>query len=333
MPSQTPPRRLSEFAMIAKLFAPLAANAKGAYGLADDAATLNVPAGEELVVTVDTIVEGVHFFGDDLADDIAKKALRTNLSDLAAKGARPLGYLLALSLPEWVGDAWLADFAKGLKEDQERYRIDLLGGDTTSTPGPLTISITAMGTIAKGRTLRRGGARPGDIVFVSGTIGDAGAGLRILACEEGAELSDDEHDRLIQRYRLPEPRAELGPLLLGLATAALDVSDGLLADLGHIAEVSRVRIAVDAARIPLSQAYVAFAGNSATAIRDAATTGDDYEIAFTAPASARNAIAAASASAGVPVTEIGRVEEGSGVVLLDPDSKPIPADRPGYVHF
>ena len=333
MSSDARPRRLSEFAMIAKLFAPLAANAKGAYGLQDDAASLNVPAGEELVITVDTVVEDVHFFGDDPADEIAKKALRTNLSDLAAKGARPLGYLLALSLPDDSGDDWLEVFAQGLKEDQERYGIDLLGGDTTSTPGPLTISITALGTIAKGRTLRRGGARPGDIVFVSGTIGDAGAGLSILLREEGEDFSDDEHDYLTYRYCLPEPRTALGPLLIGLATAALDVSDGLLADLGHIAEVSGVQIIVEAARIPLSDAYVSFAGSSGSTILDAVTAGDDYEIAFTAPPSAREAVALAAKSAGVPVREIGRVEEGNGVLFLDESGKPVPVDRPGFVHF
>jgi thiamine-monophosphate kinase len=332
MPSEGPRHRLSEFAMIAKLFAPLAANAKGAYGLADDVASVNPPAGEELVVTVDTIVESVHFLTDDLADGIAKKALRVNLSDLAAKGARPLGYLLALSLPQWVDDAWLEQFAAGLKEDQQRYAIDLLGGDTTSTPGPLTISITALGSVAMGRTLRRGGARPGDIVFVSGTIGDAGAGLAILGGEE-AYIPDEAHEHLIARYCLPEPRTELGPRLIGTATAALDVSDGLLADLAHIAEVSRVRIVVEAERIPLSDAYVSFAGSSSSAILDAATAGDDYEIAFTAPSSARGAIAAAAQSAGVPVREIGRVEEGNGVVLLDLDGKAIPVGQPGYIHF
>jgi thiamine-monophosphate kinase len=334
MPSETPPRRrLSEFAMIAKLFAPLAANAKGAYGLADDAASLNVPAGEELVVTVDTIVEGVHFLSDDLADDIAKKALRVNLSDLAGKGARPIGYLLALSLPQWIDDAWLETFARGLKQDQQRYALDLLGGDTTSTPGPLTISITALGSAPAGRMLRRGGANPGDIVFVTGTIGDAGAGLAILGSEEGANLSDEEHEHLIARFCLPEPRSELGPRLIGTATAALDISDGLLADLAHIAEVSRVRIVVESGRIPLSGAYVSLAGSSVPAILDAATAGDDYEIAFTAPPSVRQAIAAISASSSVLVSEIGRVEAGDGVVLLDDAGHPILVERLGYTHF
>ena len=182
------PKRLSEFAMIAKLFAPLAANAEGAFGLTDDAATLNLAPGQELVVTVDALVETVHFLRDDPAGTIAKKALRVNLSDLAAKGASPRGYLLALSLPAWVDDEWLTRFAAGLREDQEKYGVDLLGGDTTSTPGPLTLSITALGSVPAGRMLRRGGAKPGNRVFVSGTIGDAGGGLELLK-GQGKEIS------------------------------------------------------------------------------------------------------------------------------------------------
>jgi thiamine-monophosphate kinase len=172
--------------MVAKLFAPLAAKAKGAFGLTDDAATLPVPAGEELVVTVDALVEGVHFLREDPAGLVAKKALRVNLSDLAAKGASPRGYLLALSLPNWVDDGWLTRFAAGLGEDQEKFGVSLLGGDTTSTPGPLTLSITALGSVPKGRMLRRAGAGAGDLVFVSGTIGDAGAGLTLLKGERAS---------------------------------------------------------------------------------------------------------------------------------------------------
>src|SRR6185437_8763444 len=180
MPHVPPQRRLGEFAMIAKLLAPLAARAEGAFGLTDDAATLSVPPGHEFVVTVDALVEGVHLFRDDPADLIARKALRVNLSDLAAKGAEALHYLLALSLPDWVDDSWLTRFAKGLAEDQTRYGVSLIGGDTTSTPGPLTLSITAMGIVPARRIIRRLGANPGDLVFVSGTIGDAGAGLALL---------------------------------------------------------------------------------------------------------------------------------------------------------
>ncbi|HEX3486905.1 MAG TPA: thiamine-phosphate kinase, partial [Micropepsaceae bacterium] len=204
MTADPAPKRLSEFAMIAKLLAPLA-KSEGAFGLTDDAATLRLAESEELVVTVDALVEGVHFLRDDPPDLIAKKALRVNLSDLAAKGATPRGYLLALSLPCWVDDAWLTHFAGGLADDQERYVVSLLGGDTTSTPGPLTLSITALGVVLKGYMVPRAGAKPGDLVFVSGTIGDAGAGLHLLTGSAG-QIAKQDREYLISRYRLPEPR-------------------------------------------------------------------------------------------------------------------------------
>ena len=318
--------------MIAKLFAPLAAKAHGAFGLTDDAATLSVPKGEELVVTVDALVEGVHFLKDDPAGDIAKKALRVNLSDLAAKGAALRGYLLALSLPAWIDDAWLAGFAEGLGEDQRKFGIDLLGGDTTSTPGPLTLCITALGSVPAGRIIRRAGAKPGDRVFVSGTIGDAGGGLELLM-NPSPKVSAVEGATLVTRYRLPEPRIALGRRLVGLASAGADISDGLIADLGHVAEVSRVRIVIDASLIPLSPALMSLWGRDTTAILRAATAGDDYEIAFTAPQSARPAIAAAAEESGVPVWEIGQVEQGQGVLLREESGDSIPIIRSGFTHF
>jgi thiamine-monophosphate kinase len=325
------PKRLSEFAMIAKLLAPLA-KSEGAFGLTDDAATLRLAESEELVVTVDALVEGVHFLRNDPPDLIAKKALRVNLSDLAAKGATPRGYLLALSLSSWVDDAWLTHFAGGLADDQERYVVSLLGGDTTSTPGPLTLSITALGVVLKGYMIPRAGAKPGELVFVSGTIGDAGAGLHLLTGSAG-QIAKQDREYLISRYRLPEPRLALGRSLVGLASAALDVSDGLIADLGHIAETSEVRIVVDASRVPLSPALTNFWGRDSENIARAATAGDDYEIAFTAPASTRAAVAKAAEEAGVPLHEIGRVEKGEGVVLADEKGDPIPVSKSGFTHF
>ncbi len=324
--------RLSEFQRIEKLFAPLAAKALGALGLSDDAALLEPAEGQELVITVDTVVGGVHFFDTDPPELIAKKALRVNLSDLAAKGAAPLGYFLALSLPSSLDDDWLARFASGLNEDQDRFGLSLLGGDTTATPGPLTISITALGTVAKGMMLRRSGARAGDVVFVSGTVGDAAAGLHVLK-GEGAALPAPAREHLIERYRLPEPRLALGRKLLGLAFAALDVSDGLIADLGHMAKASKVRIAVDASRIPLSPECLQLWGRDSAAIVQAATQGDDYELAFAAPGSSRVAVAAAASMAQVSVREIGRVEAGEGVVLLDDAGIEIAVGDGGYRHF
>jgi len=331
-PSSSPPRRLGEFALIAKLFAPLSANDPGAFALTDDAAIVGLPDGHDLVVTKDMLVEGVHFLRDDPPDLVAKKVLRVNLSDLAAKGATPKNYLLGLSLAPWIADDWLARFAAGLADDQKRFAVTLSGGDTTATTGPLTLSVTAFGTVPSGRMVRRKGARPRDAVFVSGSIGDAGAGLAVLK-GEGVGLSDFDRSALISRYQLPEPRVALGRALLGLASSALDVSDGLLADLDHIANVSGVRIAVDAVKIPVSSATRALWGHGQETVLRAATAGDDYEIAFTAAASARTRIAELSRTSGVAITEIGRVEAGGGAHLLDERGKPIAVPRAGFTHF
>ena len=322
--------RSGEFEIIARFFAPLAGD--GAFGLKDDVAVVKPAPGHELVVKTDGIVESVHFFKNDPPGMIAQKALRVNLSDLAAKGTAPLGYLLTLTLPSWVDDAWLGVFVGGLAADQKTFGISLLGGDTNATPGPLTISVTALGQIAEGKMIRRAGAMPGDLVFVSGMIGDGGAGLAVLK-GEGAKLDQRQRDTLIAGYRLPQPRLPLGQKLVGMASAALDVSDGLIADLGHIAEVSGVRIAVDAARVPVSPEASALWGTSNEAIARAATAGDDYEIAFTAPAAKRDQVLAAAKAAGVPVTEIGSVEPGEGVVLLDAKGASIPLARAGFTHF
>jgi thiamine-monophosphate kinase len=319
--------RPSEFALIARYFAPLARD-PGALALGDDAALLENYAGTQTVVTTDALVAGVHFLADDPPHLVAQKALRVNLSDLAAKGAAPAGYLLALSLPQDFDAAWVEDFAAGLQEDQQRFGVSLLGGDTTATPGPLTLAITALGRVPQGRMLQRRGARPDDLVFVSGSIGDAGAGLAVLQ----GKLKAAEHAQyLIGRTRLPTPRLDLGTALHGVATASLDVSDGLLADLGHIAEVSQVRITVESERVPLSPAFRATCGETPAAIVHAATAGDDYEIAFTAPSEA--AAQEAGKHGGVAVSRIGRVEAGQGVALLGADGHEIPVARAGFSHF
>lgn len=322
--------RLSEFELIAQLFAPLAKNAPGAFGLKDDAAVIAPPPGHDLVVTTDAVVEGVHFLPSDPASMIAKKALRVNLSDLAAKGAEPLGYLLALSLPGNRDREWLAQFVSGLADDQHIFGIDLLGGDTTSTPGPLMLAITAFGAVPTGQMIRRAGAKPRDHVFVSGTIGDAGAGLHIL---KGQGPNDPHTEFLVDRYRIPQPRTKLGRTLRGIASGALDVSDGLLADLGHIAEVSGVRIEIDASRVPLSRAARAFYGSTTTSVVNAAISGDDYEIAFTVPPEKIVAAHAAALASGTAITEIGSVVTGQGAHLLDAQSNEIVTPHQGYRHF
>jgi thiamine-monophosphate kinase len=318
--------RLGEFELIAQLFAPLATS-RAALGLRDDVALLRAPNGRELVLTTDAIVEAVHFLPNDPPRSVAQKALRANLSDLAAKGADPIGYLMAIAIPSRVSTRWLNAFCAGLRADQKTYAISLLGGDTTRIAGPLTVAITMIGSVPRKKALRREGARPGDLVFVSGTIGDAGCGLELLKTKRrGPQF-------LIKRFRVPQPRLTLGRALRGLATSSIDVSDGLLADLGHIAEVSGVRIAMRADEVPLSSGVREIWGHGRLAVIRAATAGDDYEVAFTCrPESARK-VREAALWAKTRITEIGVVERGKGVELLDARGKAIRTGRRGYTHF
>jgi thiamine-monophosphate kinase len=318
-------RRIREFELIAELFAPLATS-KAALGLKDDVALLRGRAADDLVLTTDTIVEGIDFFARDPADTVAKKALRVNLSDLAAKGATPVGYLLTLVLPKRTDLRWLRSFTKGLRADQRKYGIALLGGDVSATRGPLSVSITALGSVPKGKAILRSGARPGDLVFVTGTIGDSGGGLAALKLKK-REAS------LIRRYRVPEPRVAFGRELRGIASAAIDVSDGLLADLGHLADVSNVHIVVEATRIPTSTALRSLWGTGEAALARAATAGDDYEIAFTASPKKRARILAAATRSRTHVTEIGVVKNGRGATLIGSNGRPLRVKKQGWQHF
>ena len=314
---------LDEFGRIARFFAPLAAGFPGALGLTDDAALVAPGAGREFVVTTDALVADVHFRSIDPPDLIARKALRVNLSDLAAMGAAPVCYTLATILPESCGEAWLSAFVRGLAADQAEFGIVLAGGDSVRTPGPATLSVTAIGSVETGRALRRSGARPGDRVYVSGTIGDGALGLAVLA----GRLADDSDGTLAGRYLLPQPRLGLGQALVGRASAALDVSDGLVADLGHIAATSGGRIVIDSERVPLSPAARAALAADPRLMETILTGGDDYELAFTAADALPDAIA------GVPVACIGRVEAGSGVAVLDREGRPVTLFAGGYRHF
>ncbi|MEM8916716.1 MAG: thiamine-phosphate kinase, partial [Pseudomonadota bacterium] len=244
---------MDEFARIASYFQPLSRRQDGAFALTDDAAVLAVEPGKELVVCADAMVESIHFLPSMPPDRLASKLLRVNLSDLAAMGATPFAYLLTLAIPQGLGDAWLAGFADGLKADQERWSIDLVGGDSTSTDGPISASITAMGMVEPGAILRRSGARVGDDIYVTGTVGDGALGLKAARGDlDGAPT--DAVAYLADRYVAPTPRVEIGQALSGLASAAIDVSDGLMADLGHIARESNVGARIRAADVPLSSA-------------------------------------------------------------------------------
>ena len=312
------PKKLGEFELIARLFAPLAKGAASAKDLRDDAAFLKVSPGCELVVTVDTVIAGVHFRLDDPPDLIARKALRVNLSDLAAKGAKPIGFLQALSLNNGITDAYLEKYARGLAADVAEFQCPLSGGDTTSGQGPLTISITAFGEVETGKGVLRSGAKPGDILFVTGTIGDGALGL---ACLMG---SLPKSDALIGRYQLPQPR--LGLPLSGLATASLDVSDGLVADVGHLCSASGVGAVIERAKIPLSADARAAVDRDKMWWEKILTGGDDYEVAFTVPSSRVAEVKRLNATA------IGTITNGSSVQVIDEAGQPLTLAATGYRH-
>ncbi|HEY1259032.1 MAG TPA: thiamine-phosphate kinase [Stellaceae bacterium] len=319
-----------EFERIRRYFAPLAG--PGGLGLLDDAALVECGPGRHLVVTADAIVAGVHFLPDDPPDLVAKKLLRVNLSDLAAMGARPLHYLLTTALPPALGAEWVAGFAEGLAADQRDFGVALLGGDSVATAGPAALSLTAIGEVEAGREIRRNGARAGDDIWVSGRIGDAFLGL---GARRGAypELAAEDRAALIARFQVPEPRVALGPALAGIAHAMIDVSDGLLADLGHICETSGVAAVVALDKLPLSPAAQKLAESEPGLRAQLAAGGDDYELLFTAAPADAEGIATLSRKLELPITKIGRIEAGAGVRLVDAAGREIAVEHAGWRHF
>jgi len=320
-----------EFEIIERYFRPLSSGEPGALALTDDAALMDVAPGHTLVATTDLLIAGVHFFPADPAGLIARKLLRVNLSDLAAMGARPRAYLLSCGFPADVKAEWLQAFSDGLAEDQRTFGVSLVGGDTVASPGPLIVSVTALGEVPRGAALLRSGARVGDTVFVSGTIGDAALGLRILRGEASAPA--DWRAALVDRYHLPRPRVALGQALRGIARAAIDVSDGLAGDMGHVCETSGVGAVIDWPKVPLSPAARQLLARD-PALRPAILGGgDDYELLFTAAPESASGLADLAARHDVAVTAIGRITEGEGVVVRDAEGAEIALASPGYRHF
>ena len=308
-----------EFDRIARHFAPLAG--PGGLGLRDDAAVLAPPPGRELVLSADATVGGVHFLTDDPPDLIARKLLRVNLSDLAAKGATPLGYLLTVSVPRGTTDDWFAAFASGLAQDQAEFGVSLLGGDSTSTPGPVSLSLTIIGHVAPGAMVRRDGARAGDALWVTGTIGDGGLGL--LAAR--GEIPDPD-GYLSGRYRLPQPR--LGLVDAAFVHGALDVSDGFIQDAGHLCRSSGVGLVIDTDALPLSSAALSAPPD---AVRAMIAAGDDYELLMAVPAEATAALHIRARALGVPLARIGTfTADQPGIVRLQ-GSRPV--ENSGWSHF
>ncbi len=329
--SSTMPNKTGEFERIATFFAPLTENLPGALGLRDDAAALEPSPGCDLVVTTDTIVETVHFVGDEPASLVARKLLRVNLSDLASMGARPWAYTLNVAFPDKVDDGWVADFAAGLAADQEEFGIALAGGDSVSTDGPITLTITAFGEVASGTALRRTAARAGDLVYVTGTIGDGALGLRVLRGAVSG-LARAQEEALATRYQLPQPRLGVGQALCGVVRAAIDVSDGLVADLGHIADESGLAAVIDAEKVPLSDAARAVLADDPARLETVLTGGDDYELVFAVPPNEQDRLDAIASDTGVSLTRIGVFEPGAGVRVHGPEGADLDLPETGFRH-
>lgn len=328
-----PAPRPGEDELIARYFAPLAG--KGGLGLQDDAALLRPTPGHDLVLTVDAIVAGVHFFPDDPPEAVARKALGVNLSDLAAKGAAPAGFLLALTLPQDWTEVWLAGFCDGLGEAAGVFGCPLLGGDTVRGPA-LAVSISAYGEVPQGRMVRRATARPGDRLCVSGTIGDAALGLALRGPSAPSwrdALSPEQRSFLVDRYLQPQPRLALAAALLEHASAAMDVSDGLAGDLAKMMRASGASAAVEAEAVPLSPAARAALAAEPSLFDRIVTGGDDYEILVAVPPARLDAFLAASTRAGMATTAIGTVTEGQEPPLFRCGGLGRRYERGSYSHF
>jgi thiamine-monophosphate kinase len=327
----------TEEELVQNYLAPLAAGYGGAFGLKDDCAAIKIPPGNDLVVTTDALVSGLHFLADETPENIAWRALAVNVSDLAAKGATPLCYLMALALPEAPTTDWIMRFSASLREAQDHFSMHLIGGDTDRRPGvALSITITAMGTVPDGKIVRRAKARAGDRLFVSGTLGDAGLGLALRRNPDGRRawpLDKDDRQFLVDRFLRPTPRLELGPMLLDYATAAMDLSDGLAKDLDRMCRASGVGAKIRFDLLPRSPS----AGRVFDAFPDLANLplngGDDYEILAAVPPGKAEAFEEAALEAGIAVTDIGEVTKAPGLVIVDAKGKPMTLEKSGHDHF
>jgi thiamine-monophosphate kinase len=323
----------AEDRLIARFFGPSATH-PGALGLSDDAAFIKPPPGCDLVLKTDAIVGGVHFFPEDAAQAVASKALRVNLSDLAAKGARPLGFLLSLAIPKDIKEDWLGGFAEGLRGDAVLFGCPLFGGDTDRTPGPVTVSIAMFGSVPEGTMVRRAGAKPGDRVFVTGTIGDAALGVAVRGGKAKKwELNDAQRQHLMSRYLLPQPRTVLTEAIRNHASAAMDISDGLVGDFGKLCRASGVAAEIRVASVPISDAGKAVVAGNAAALELILTGGDDYEVVCTVPSEKAESFRAAAKAVGVPVAEIGEIRAGEGARFISGTGKPMVFKRASFSHF
>lgn len=319
---------MREFEIIAQYFSELTPiHEQAVLGVGDDAAIWQPSPDKQLVLAVDTLLADRHFFGDDPPDSVAYKALAVNLSDMAAMGADPKAFLLSLSLPK-ADEAWLASFAKGLATLSHEHNVMLIGGDTTQ--GPLSVSITILGEVSPNQALTRGGAQKGDDIYVSGELGLAAMGLHAL--RHRGELYGTNFDECVQAYRRPTPHIQLGKALVGVANSCIDISDGFMADLGHILEQSDCGARIDLKTLPISKLAHEYE-TAEQALAWALSGGDDYQLVFTANADKRDAIASLSNQLSLPLTRVGQITPGHDLIVLDEHGDTVDIATTGWEHF
>ncbi|MFL0810828.1 MAG: thiamine-phosphate kinase [Agarilytica sp.] len=327
---------MDEFELISQYFDRPAEDSRIVLAGGDDCALVNVPQGKELAFSIDTCIPGRHFFPEDQPENIASRAFRTALSDLAAMGASPLCFTLSLSIPE-CDSAWLGAFSARLHEEAEMFSCPLVGGDTVR--GPLCITLQVQGLVPKGKAITRAGAKPGDIVYVSGRLGDAALALRCLQGEVSFS-TQKEQDEISRAYYTPQPHIALGERLSGVASAAIDVSDGFIADLGHICRLSKVGAELDVSALPISAIFSDYVSEKES-LQMALYGGDDYQLCFTAPESQSLAIAQMSDALNIPLTPVGHLSENEGIRAQSMNKSVAPFidavsqefRRDGYKHF
>lgn len=320
-----------EFVRIRRYFAPLT-QISGAFDLLDDAAALKIPQGQELIVTNDSVVAGVHYRGDESGARVAQKLARRNLSDLAAMGAEPYAYNLSFAIPQGTTEEWIASFVQGLMQNQKEFGWSLVGGDSLAVPQTAVIGMTAFGLVPAGKAVLRSGAKVDDDIYCSGTIGDGYLGLRVSR-GEFPQLAPSNRKFLIDRYELPQPRLKLGQNLRNMATAAVDISDGLIADLSHLCRASKVGALIESHFVPLSLPANEIASQDGSLLKEILVGGDDYELIFTAPPLLRNRIANLGKEIALPITRIGKITTGGNVCVLDQKGQDLSLSYKGYSHF
>jgi thiamine-monophosphate kinase len=331
---------IHEFQIIERYFKPLAEGFAGALGLGDDAAVLQIPPDAETVVTTDAMVEGTHFLLTDTPESVAWRLLRSNVSDLAAMGATPLAYTLVTSFPETITEEWISRFAAALHQDQKLFSCHLMGGDTVRTKGPLHLSITMLGLVQRGQAMKRKIKRPitppeNFDIYVSGTIGDSALGLKLTLGEKIFGLDAEDEAFLIERHYKPSPRPELGRGIRTFALAAIDVSDGLVADVGHIAKASGVQAVIESAKVPLSPAAKKAVTGTPGLLETILTGGEDYELVFINDPRETGMLNIAAAKLNVPLTKIGHLQLANpgAVQVLDAENRPLILKQKGWQHF